>query len=213
MESQHDGRRRRLPAAERREVILDAAIGLFASRGYHAAAMEEIASAAGISKAVVYDHFVSKQELYTQLLERIRGDLDAVVEASLAPVEAEGEPRVRAAIDAFFGYVEEHADASRLLFLELQGTAEAAEIVRALELRVTEGLTATLGENALLFEGHVERERQLRILAELLKSAIHGLASWWYRYPEVPRVDLVDRTVALVWPAIERAGGGAVTHT
>jgi hypothetical protein len=29
----------------------------------------------------------------------------------------------------------------------------------------------------------------------------------------VPRVDLVDRTVALVWPAIERAGGGAVTHT
>jgi AcrR family transcriptional regulator len=213
IQSRKRARRRRLPAAQRREVILDAAIGLFASRGYHATAMEEIASAAGISKAVVYDHFASKQELYTQLLERIRGDLDAVVEASLAPVEEQGEPRVRAAIDAFFGYVEAHSDASRLLFLEVQGTAEAAEIVRALELRVTEGLSATLGENPLLFEGQVERERQLRILAELLKSAIHGLASWWYRYPDVPREDLVERTVGLVWPAIERASGRAPTRT
>lgn len=100
--------------------------------------------------------------------------------------------------------MEERPQASRLLFLELQGTAEAAAIVRELELGVTEALSATLGENPLLFRDHPERERQLRILAELLKSAVHGLASWWYRNPEVPREELVDRAVGLAWPAIVR---------
>ncbi len=203
--------RRRMPAAERRLVILDAAITLFASRGYHATSMEEIAGAAGISKAVVYDHFSSKQELYTRLLERIRGDLDAVVTASSDPGEEPGPARVRLAIDAFFGYVEAHPDACRLLFLEVQGTAEAAAIVRELEQKVTATLSASLGENALLFRDHPQRERQLRILAELLKSAIHGLASWWYRNPDVPRAELVDRTVWLVWPAIESAAGDPAT--
>jgi AcrR family transcriptional regulator len=205
-----DGRgpsRRRLPAAERRVLILDAALRTFASRGYDGAAMDEIAAAAGISKAVVYDHVESKRELYTELLEEIRRDLERAVEVALDggdPPEA-GESRVRAGVGAFFQYVEEHPEACRLLLLELQG-ANVSAIGRALEERITNGLAETLGIDTHLFDGHPDRPLQLVILAELLKSAVHGIASWWYRHPDTPREDLVDRTVALIWPAIERAG-------
>lgn len=203
--------RRRLRASERRTLILDAAVELFASRGFHAASMDEIAAAAGISKAVVYDHFVSKQELYTLLLEKIRADVDSAVQGAVAPVDDRGERSVRVAMEAFFQFVEDNPQACRLLFLEIQSAAEAASVVRLIDARVTEGLSAQLAENPAIFGGHPERERQLRILAELIKSAIHGLASWWYQNPDVPRSDLVDRSVGMIWPAIERAGANGGT--
>lgn len=200
--------RRRLSAPERRALILDAALRMFAANGYDGAAMDEIAAAAGISKAVVYDHVSSKRELYTLLLESIRFDLETAVERALESSGIDGERRVRVAMTAFFRYVEEHPEACRLLLLELQG-ANVSSIGRQLEGRVVAGVAATLGADPAVFEGHPERERHLRILAELLKSAVHGLASWWYRHPEVPRRELVDRTVAVIWPAIVRARLGA----
>ncbi len=141
---------------------------LFAERGYHAASMDGIAAEAGISKAVVYDHFTSKRELYTVLLDTIRGDMDTLIAEAIAPLP-EGE-RVWTAIDVFFGYVERNRDACRLLFLEVQGTTEVAAIVQQLDERVAEALSATLAANPEIFGGHPERERQVRILAELLKS-------------------------------------------
>jgi AcrR family transcriptional regulator len=195
--------RRRLPASERRERILDAAVRLFAERGFHAASMDQIAAAAGISKAVVYDHFTSKRELYTVLLDTIRADMDSLIAEAIAPLPT-GD-RVWTAIDVFFGYVERNRDACRLLFLEVQGTTEVAAIVQQLEDRVAVALSATLAADPEIFGGHPDRERQVRILAELLKSGIHGLASWWYRHPDVPRADLVARTVGLITPAIEAA--------
>jgi AcrR family transcriptional regulator len=200
--------RRRLSAPERRALILDAALRMFAANGYDGTAMDEIAAAAGVSKAVVYDHVSSKRELYTLLLESIRSDLEEAVERALLSSGIDGEPRVRIAMTAFFRYVEEHPEACRLLLLELQG-ANVSSIGRQLEGRVATGVAATLGSDPEVFTDHPERDRQLRILAELLKSAVHGLASWWYRHPEIPRGDLVDRTVALIWPAIVQARLGA----
>lgn len=196
--------RRRLPGPERRALILDAALRTFAANGYDGAAMDEIASGAGISKAVVYDHVASKRDLYTQLLHAIRTEIEGLVEEALRASETNGEERVRAAADAIYRYVEEHSQASRLLVLELQG-ANVSAIGRELEERISSGLARTLGSEAAVFSGHPDRERQLTILAELLKSAMLGLAGWWYRYPDVPREDLVERTVGVVWPAIVRA--------
>ncbi len=196
--------RRRLSAPERRAVILDAALRTFASRGYDGASMDEIAAAAGVSKAVVYDHVASKRELYTVLLDSIRGDLVAVVEGALASVELTGEARVRLATGVFFEYVEQNPEACRLLILELQGAIVSA-IGRELEERLTVGIAATLGEDPGLFGGQPHRERHLQILGELLKSAVQGLAGWWFRHPETPREELVEHTVAVLWPAIERA--------
>jgi AcrR family transcriptional regulator len=185
-------------------LILEAALRTFAANGYDGAAMDEIASAAGISKAVVYDHVASKRDLYTQLLHAIRDEIERTVEDALRAPGVNGEERVVAVVDAIYRYVEEHPQASRLLVLELQGASVSA-IGRELDARLTDHLATTLGSDPSLFGGHPDRERQLVILAELFKSAVLGLTNWWYRTPDAARVDLVERTVEVVWSAIERA--------
>ena len=59
----------RLPRLARRRQLLDAAREVFVARGYHAAAMDEIADRAGVSKPVLYQHFPGKQDLYLALLD------------------------------------------------------------------------------------------------------------------------------------------------
>jgi AcrR family transcriptional regulator len=193
--------RRRLRAPERRALILEAALRTFAARGYDGAAMDEIAAAAGISKAVVYDHVASKHDLYTQLLDAIRDEIERTVEDALHLRAGDGEGRVRAAVEAIYRYVEEHPEAAHLLVLELQG-ASVSSIGRELEERINDHLAQTLATEAGLFGGHRDRDRQVTILAEALKAAVLGLCGWWYRHPDTPRADLVERTVDVVWPAI-----------
>src|ERR1051325_5969615 len=198
------GARRRLPAHERRVLILDAALRTCAANGYDGAAMDEIAAATGISKAVVYDHVASKRELYTQLLHGIRDEIERTVEQSLREPGGNCAERVSGAVDAIFRYVEDHPEASRLLVLELQG-ANVSAIGRELEDRVSDGIAQTLGSETGAFSERPDRDVQLKILAELLKSAVLGLVSWWCHHTDVPRDDLVARTVEVVWPAIEQA--------
>jgi len=72
---------RRLPRAERREQILAAATQVFARAGFAATSLDEVAAAAGISRAILYRHFDSKTDLYRAVLDRARRHLsDAVGE-------------------------------------------------------------------------------------------------------------------------------------
>ena len=61
--------RKRLSGEERRAAILGSALAVFADRGYHASSIDDIAREGGVSKALIYEHFSSKQELYAELLE------------------------------------------------------------------------------------------------------------------------------------------------
>ncbi len=166
--------------------------------------MDEIAAAAGISKAVVYDHVASKHDLYTQLLHAIRTEIEALIEEALRMPVTGGEERVRVAVDAIYRFAEQHPEASRLLVLELQG-ANVSAIGRQLEERVSADLARMLGDETTAFAGDPDREMHLLVLAELLKSVILGGAGWWYRHQDIPRADLVERSVGVIWPAIERA--------
>ena len=61
--------RKRLTAEERRGEILGAALAVFGEHGYHSSSIDDIARAAGISKALIYEHFESKEALHLSLLE------------------------------------------------------------------------------------------------------------------------------------------------
>jgi AcrR family transcriptional regulator len=67
--------RRRLPAEERRALILEVARTLFARNGFHATGTYEIAVAAGCSEPIIYKHFASKQALFAAVVEEIAGEL------------------------------------------------------------------------------------------------------------------------------------------
>jgi len=60
----------RLPAAKRREQLLDSAATLFASRGYARATTSELAKAAGVTEPIIYRHFKSKRDLFIALIEQ-----------------------------------------------------------------------------------------------------------------------------------------------
>src|SRR5260370_5926480 len=108
------GTRRRLSAARRRDLILQAAAGVFAEQGYHGASMTAIAAAAGIAPAVIYDHFSSKKDLHLELLTR---HARAMVEATpRLPAGGSGEEVVRRSTGAFFRHVEQNRYASQKLF-------------------------------------------------------------------------------------------------
>ena len=61
----------RLPRRERRAQLLDSALEVFVAQGYHAAAMDDIAERAGVSKPVLYQHFPGKLDLYLALLDAV----------------------------------------------------------------------------------------------------------------------------------------------
>jgi AcrR family transcriptional regulator len=80
--------RQLLDRAARRETIIRGAAAAFAEKGYAATSMEDVASAAGITKLIVYRHFSSKEELYEAVLERVS---DRAREVFIAGIQA-GRP-------------------------------------------------------------------------------------------------------------------------
>lgn len=105
----------RLPRPARRRQLLGAAREVFVAQGYHAAAMDEIAERAGVSKPVLYQHFPGKLELYLALLDESAAELITAVSQALAST-SDNRERVPATFRAFFDYVSGAGEAFRLVF-------------------------------------------------------------------------------------------------
>jgi AcrR family transcriptional regulator len=99
----------------RRRQLLEAAQEVFVAQGYHAAAMDEIAERAGVSKPVLYQHFPGKLELYLALLEEHAEALVTTVRAALTSTN-ENKLRVQATMQAFYDFVSGEGEAFRLVF-------------------------------------------------------------------------------------------------
>jgi AcrR family transcriptional regulator len=76
--------RGRLPAAERRAAIVDAALRVFGEGSYDGATTAEIARTAGVSEPILYRHFASKRDLYFACLDEMWSRLRAEVEGLVA---------------------------------------------------------------------------------------------------------------------------------
>lgn len=61
----------RMSADERRRQLLEVSIDLFANKGFAGTTTKEIAAAAGVTEAIIFRHFATKQELYTAILEQM----------------------------------------------------------------------------------------------------------------------------------------------
>jgi AcrR family transcriptional regulator len=102
----------RMTGKQRREQLLDVGRSLFAERGFGATSVEEIASKAGVSKPVVYEHFGGKEGLYAVVVDReMRHLLDAVTgaltSAGLTPACCSRRRRSRCS-----DYIEQSTDVS-----------------------------------------------------------------------------------------------------
>ena len=196
-----------MPAGERRAAILDAALAVFAERGYHAASIDEIAREAGVSKALIYEHFASKQALWASLLDAQVAEIFRRLAAGAATAEP-GEVRLRAGVDAFLTFVEERRGAWRMLFREAADPEVMAFLdrVRSQVAGVVAALIAA--EPAAAREGEADPQQAIEMLAEQLVGAVQALANWWADHQEVPREVLVDRVMDFAWIGLERLRAG-----
>jgi AcrR family transcriptional regulator len=176
-------RQKRLPGAERRELILESAARLFGEQGYAGTTLDEIAAASNVTKPILYRHFASKKALYLALLERHRDDLPRFFER--VPADLPFDKRVEAILETWFAYVEEHGYAWRMLFRDSGGDDEIHAFRRGNYDRAREVLAGFIRSQKGIPKGEVEP------LAEFLRTGGAGLALWSLDHPEVSRATLV----------------------
>jgi AcrR family transcriptional regulator len=180
------GSRQRLPVAERRALIVEAAGRLFGERGYDATRLDEVAAAAGVTKPVLYRHFDSKADLYLALLERHRADLSGFVAAM--PPEGSTEERLRAVLDIWLDYVEAHSYSWKMLFRDSGGGPGIAAFRREVHAEAR----AVLVEVIRSLASSSIPQRQREPLAELMSMGMAALVLWWIEEATVSRAALLD---------------------
>jgi AcrR family transcriptional regulator len=186
----------RLPLEERRELLLEAAAELFATRGYHATDVASIAAATSVTKVIAYRAFGSKQALYQTLLDRHREQLLATIVASQTSGSADRAERIHTGLDAWFSYVHSHPFAWRLLFRDTTGIPELEQYHREMRADARRVLQALLTEH---FDLEPATAAQT---AEFLRSAIVGHALWWLENPQVTHTEIVGTAERLVAGAL-----------
>jgi AcrR family transcriptional regulator len=187
----------RLPRLARRRQLLDAAMEVFVARGYHAAAMDEIADRAGVSKPVLYQHFPGKQELYLALLDESVDRLIEAVEEALRST-ADNRQRVNATFAAYYEYIAEHTGTFRLVF-ESDLTSEPAvrERLEAADQRCADMISQVIKEDAGLADDE----------AHLLSIGLLGMAQvsaryWLNTVGTIPREAAEQLVARLAWRGI-----------
>jgi AcrR family transcriptional regulator len=136
--------RRRQLSEERREELLRAGVELFGTRSFDDVSIDEIAAAVGISRGLLYHYFPSKRDFYVAGLRRAADDLlAAVAPAARAPLGH----RLVAGLDAYLGYVEDHARGFVSLMRGGIGSdAEVREIVDGVRETLAAGVLEGLAE-------------------------------------------------------------------
>jgi AcrR family transcriptional regulator len=163
----------RMPRRERRAQLMESALEVFVAQGYHAAAMDDIADRAGVSKPVLYQHFPGKLDLYLALLDASCDNIIDNCRQALAST-TDNKLRVQAAMLAFFDYVASDSGAFRLVF-ESDLTSEPA--VREHVDRVTIECAAMITE--VIHDDTGLPDEASRLLAVSLVGMAQVSARFW----------------------------------
>ena len=187
----------RLPRPARRKQLLGAAQEVFVAHGYHAAAMDDIAERAGVSKPVLYQHFPSKLELYLALLDEHANDLTGKVRAALAST-TDNRLRVAASVAAYFDFVDGDGEAFRLVFeSDLRNDPAVRRRVEQMTMECVEAIAEAIAHDS----GFGPEDAQL--LAVGLTGMAEVGARWWLAAEgSVPKERAVELLIGLSWRGI-----------
>jgi AcrR family transcriptional regulator len=187
----------RLPRSARRAQLLQSALTVFVSQGYHSTAMDDVAERAGVSKPVLYQHFPSKLDLYLALLDAACEQVVGAVREALASTTVNKE-RVTASTEAFYRYVADAGGAYRLVF-ESDLTKEPAvrERVDRVTVECAEAIAEVISDDTG-FDDEVSR-----LIAVALVGMSQVSARFWIdtdgRLPQAQAVELIS---SLAWRGI-----------
>lgn len=192
--------RPKVPRAVREQQMLDVAERVFAERGFHAASVDAIAEAAGISKPMVYAYFGSKEGLYLACMERARRLLFESIDRA-AGADVEPDEQLWLGILTFMRFVRDQRDAWTILFGEatMHGGPFAEETAR-LRAQIARLVTQLLAQAAAASEG-VEPHRipSTEPLAHALVGASESVAHWWISHPDESPESVALPLMNLAW--------------
>jgi AcrR family transcriptional regulator len=181
----------RLDVEERRRRLLELGTDLFARHDYDALSMAAIAREAGISKALLYHYFPSKQAYFVATLEQKAAELAALIapDPALAPAE-----QVVASLGVFLRWVEDDGDAYAKLVRGAGSVPEVRDVMEAVRAATAEMILAGL-------PGPSDPARRTAVRAWLW--FIDGAILDWLEHRDVTREELH----ALLLRALEGALG------
>lgn len=193
-------------------MIIAAAREEFARAGYDGASMGRIATAAGVSRTVLYDHFPSKRALFAELL----GDTHAALLAHLRETitaDAPMEERIVATFDAYLGFAEHEPLAWSVLFPDRPpidpGVAGDVRRARTESNRLFAELLAPDAKRA-----GIEPESNVgRAIFAIHLAALHGLVRWWQAHPDVTRAELARAATDALWTGLGGLARGEALAT
>jgi AcrR family transcriptional regulator len=200
-----------MPRQARRRQLLEAALEVFTSRGYHAAAMDEIADRAGVSKPVLYQHFPGKLELYLALLDESVATLTESVGAALRST-TDNRDRVNATFSAYFDYVAAQGEMFKLVFeSDLSNEPAVRQRLDQTDRKCADMVSQVIKEDAGLADDE----------ALLLSISMVGMAQvsaryWLSTLGSIPREAAEQMVARLAWRGISgwplAAGDAAITE-
>jgi len=192
-------------------VILAAARDVFAGAGYDRASMRAVATAAGITTPVLYDHFASKADLYAAL---VAAEADALIaaweRAGAAVPDGSAEQLFRRTVGTIYDWVAANEAGWRIIFLDSPGDPAVAEAHRQRQERATAVLAAHFARvPTLTLSVALDRGRAEGFLAEAAKWTVNAIAAWWWANRDLTRDQLVELTADLLWRGLGNVTGEA----
>jgi TetR/AcrR family transcriptional regulator len=163
----------RLSASERREQLIEIALDLFSRKGFKGTTTREIASAAGVTEAIIFRHFETKEQLYTAIIDRRLNSPDTAEWCTglLAAMDRDDDEAViRQLIDAI---IQTHKTDPKFERFMLYAALEGNEIA----LRHMRQVTASIVD--VYREYFIRRQKQGRLrlcVPEVALTAIVGMA-------------------------------------
>ena len=186
----------RLDVDERRRRLLALGADLFTRHAYDELSMSAIAREAGISKALLYHYFPSKQAFFQATLEQAAAELAERV------TPAEGLPpaqQLMAGLDAFLGWIEENETAYRKLMRSVASVTEARELVDRVRYQTAEEILAGLTDGA-------EPAPELRTAVRAWLWFMDGACLEWLEHRDMERPQVVGLLLGTLLGAITASG-------
>jgi AcrR family transcriptional regulator len=194
-------RPRRLTGAQRQRSIVYAAAEVFARRGYDAARIDEIAAAAGVSKALIYEHFKGKRELYAHIMRNgTEESLRRVLEASA--LGQNSVQRLQRGLSAFLDFVAEQPTVWRVIEQEVSDP-EIIALDQSQQTRSEDAIAQLLASDEKIAPQDLSPE-DLKLLAVMINGASVRAANWWIENPSVDQKNVLASMMRFMWLGLER---------
>jgi AcrR family transcriptional regulator len=193
----------RLPAADRRVTIVDAALEVFGRRAYDDVSLDEVAARAGVTKPILYRHFASKEELYVNLLD----EQAEAMEQKGWQAAGNGAPSQLDVVRLIVGSLFQHLERIPFALRTLEFEPAASPAIAAAQQRVStyvgrEALSVLLALRPDLRTRDPEQRAKLEPYCAMIAGAQARAARWWLDNENADRDETVARVVDFIVAAV-----------